>query len=90
VIGKSVKGYGYGIQKIFPDFELLKALDAEGYVGTPLFDSANKPIGIIAILDSRPIENIKMVENVLQIYAMRASAELERKQKEEVLYALNK
>jgi diguanylate cyclase (GGDEF)-like protein/PAS domain S-box-containing protein len=90
VVGKSVKGYEYGIQKLFPDFDLLKALGAEGYVGTPLFDSANKPIGIIAVLDSRPIENIQMVENVLQIYAIRASAELERKQNEEVLQELNK
>ena len=89
VIGKSVKGYKSGIQKAFPDFELLKALGAEGYVGTPLFDSSNNPIGIIAALDSKPIENIKIIEDVLQIYALRASAELERKQKEEELQKVN-
>lgn len=90
VMGKSVKGYRHGIQKIFPDFELLKALDVEGYVGTPLFDSSNKPIGIIATLSLKPIENIQAIENILQIYAMRASAELERKQKEEELQCVNK
>jgi diguanylate cyclase (GGDEF)-like protein/PAS domain S-box-containing protein len=90
VIGKTVKGYEYGIQKTFPDFELLKALGAEGYVGTPLFDSSAKPIGIIATLNTKPIHSIKAIENVLQIYAMRASAELERKQKEEELQRLNK
>jgi diguanylate cyclase (GGDEF)-like protein/PAS domain S-box-containing protein len=90
VIGKIVKGYADGVQKLFPEFELLKLLNIEGYVGTPLTDTLNKPIGIVAVLSLKPIENIKSVENILQIYAMRASAELERKQKEEELQSLNK
>jgi diguanylate cyclase (GGDEF)-like protein/PAS domain S-box-containing protein len=89
VIGKSVNGYESGVQNKFPNFELLQVLGAEGYVGAPLFDSSKKPIGIIAVLDSKPIENIRSVEEVLQIYAMRASAELERKQSEEELHRYN-
>jgi diguanylate cyclase (GGDEF)-like protein/PAS domain S-box-containing protein len=89
VIGKQVNGYKNNIQKTFPDFDLLKFLNVEAYVGTPLFNSENKPIGIIAILNIKPIKNLKLVENILQIYAMRASAELERKQKEEELQSLN-
>jgi diguanylate cyclase (GGDEF)-like protein/PAS domain S-box-containing protein len=90
VINNGVKGYRCDVQKEFPDFELLKALGAEGYVGSPLVDSSNKPIGIVAVLDTKPIDNIKAAEDILQIYALRASAELERKQKEEVLENLNK
>ncbi len=90
VMGKSIKGYECNIQKKFPEFALLKVLGVEGYVGTPLFNSSNKPIGIIAVLNSKPIKNIKSIENVLQIYAVRASAELERKQKEQLLHDLNK
>jgi diguanylate cyclase (GGDEF)-like protein/PAS domain S-box-containing protein len=90
IFGKTVKGYKCGIQEQFPGFELLKALNVDGYVGAPLFDSTGKPIGIIATLSLKAIEDVKLSENILQIYAVRASAELERKRKEEVLKNINK
>jgi diguanylate cyclase (GGDEF)-like protein/PAS domain S-box-containing protein len=90
VINHTVNGFESGTQNKFPEFDLLKALNVEGYVGTTLFNSSNEPIGLIAVLNSKPINNLQKKKDVLQIYAMRAAAELERKQREVQLEHLNK
>jgi len=85
VISKSVTGYASGIQQAFPDLPLLTTLNIEGYVGSPLFDLQGQPLGLIAVLNCKPISNVKHIESLLQIFAIRAAAELERKQSEEAL-----
>lgn len=85
VIGKGITSYESGVQKAFPEFSLFSNLGIEGYVGAPLFDSHNKPLGLVAVLNQRPINNIRQIESLVQIFATRAAAELERKQTEETL-----
>ena len=85
VIGKGVTGYASGILQAFPDFSLLTTLNIEGYVGSPLFNSQDQPLGLIAVLNHKPISNVNRIETLLQIFAVRAAAELERKQMEAAL-----
>ncbi len=85
VVGKVLCCYPRGVQQQFPKDELLKDMDVDCYVGVPLFDSKNQPLGLIAILDGEPLSNPRFVESTLRVFAARASAELERKRAEEAL-----
>ena len=50
VLNKMVYSCSSNVQNEYPDFGLLKTIQAESYVGAPLFDSNGESIGIIAIL----------------------------------------
>lgn len=67
------------VQESFPDFPLLADLKAESYAGIALWGNEDRPIGLIAVADVKPMKNVELVETLLQIVAMRASAELERR-----------
>ena len=80
VLGESVCVYQSGIQDHFPDDHLLIEMGAESYIGTPLWTSAGEPLGILALVDKKPIGNGGLAKRLLQIAAMRAGSELEREQ----------
>jgi len=73
------------IQQLFPEDLLLVDMQAECYAGIPLLDSAGKVIGLIAVLDGKPMENTAYVTSLLQMVATRVAAELEREQSERAL-----
>lgn len=83
VVGKSLCSYPHGVQQLFPRDRLLMDMGIESYVGTPLFDSAGHALGLIVVLDGKPLSNARRAESMLQIFAVRAAAELERRQAEE-------
>jgi PAS domain S-box-containing protein len=58
---------------------MLQEMNVECYVGVPLFDSWGRPLGIMAVLDGKPLKNPEFVESTLRVFAARASAELERR-----------
>ncbi len=78
--------YSQGVQQDFPNDPLLKKMGIESCVGTPLFNANGKVMGLMAIMDDKPLNHQKRVESMLQICAARASAELERMQALEALY----
>ncbi|WMW21258.1 PAS domain S-box protein [Methanolobus mangrovi] len=77
--------YPSNIQELFPDDHLLKEMEAESYWGTPLKDSAGRSIGLLIILDDRPMEHSANTHSMLKSFAARAAAELERRRTEEAL-----
>ena len=64
---------------------MLAKLGAKGYVGSPLLDSAGRCLGLICALTRKPLQHPKLAESLLQIFAVRASSELERKNYEDEL-----
>ena len=70
--------YGSGLQEIFPMSELMGQLETESYLGAPLLDASGQPIGILAVLDTRPMQASPEDRDLLTIFASRAAAELER------------
>ncbi len=70
--------YPDSIQQKFPKDELLVQMGIESYAGTPVFDSDSRVIGILVVLDGKPLEKLPLVSSLLQFFAMRVSAELER------------
>jgi PAS domain S-box-containing protein len=79
------------VQQIFAEDLDLASMQAESYLGIALKDDHDKAIGNLCILDSKPISKIKRAESlgILQVFAARASAELQRKNVNEALKTLN-
>ena len=88
IIGQQVHTYQSNLQSTFPDDAYLVEYGFESYVGIPLFDSQNKPLGLMFSMFRRPIENVEFNESVMCIFAARTAAEIERKLKEEEKEAL--
>ncbi|MDJ1184653.1 EAL domain-containing protein [Roseofilum casamattae] len=74
-----------GVQQQFPEDLDLVQMQAESYFGIALRDSQGNSIGDLCILDPQPIQNPQWAEQILRIFAARASAELERQQAEVIL-----
>ncbi len=74
--------YPRAVQEAFPDSPMLKRLGVESYRGIVLHDSEGKTIGLLAVLDNLPMQEDPLAENLLQVFAARASAELSRQQAE--------
>jgi PAS domain S-box-containing protein len=72
--------YPENLSQIFPDTPWLTSKNIESFIGTPLFNSRGKVMGLMAVMDSKPLLHQTQIEFILQIFAARASAELERVQ----------
>ena len=77
--------YPRNVQAQFPNAPLLKPLSVESYVAIPFFDSSGTPLGLLGVMDSKPLENVQLAESLLVIFALRIAPELERQQAEAVL-----
>jgi PAS domain S-box-containing protein len=79
VVGQALCSFPEHVQEHFPLDHMLQEMNVECYVGVPLFDSWGRPLGIMAVLDGKPLKNPEFVESTLRVFAARASAELERR-----------
>ncbi len=75
--------YPASVCQFFPKDQVLLDLQAESYVGVTLFGHAGEPIGLIAVIGRKPLQNRKLAEASLQLVAIRASGEIARLQMEE-------
>ena len=90
VVGKTTCIHPKGVQELFPEDELLKDLAIESYAGTPLFDSRGEPIGLLVAMHRRPLGDPALVGMVIEIFAARAAAELERRRYDSELQTANR
>lgn len=67
-------------QQMFPEDRLLVELGATAYAGIPLLGPDGHAEGILAVFFSEPLEDTSLVRSMLQIFATRAGAELDRQQ----------
>jgi PAS domain S-box-containing protein len=74
--------YPSGVQAQFSDAPLLEPLNIESYAAIPFFDSMGIPLGLLGIMDSKPLANVPLAETLLPIFALRIATELERQQTE--------
>ena len=85
VVQKQLCSYPSGIQQMFPLDLMLTQMGAEGYVGSPMIDTGGRCLGLVCALTRQPLLRPKLAEALLQIFAIRAAIELERKQYEDAL-----
>ena len=73
------------VQERFPECRSLGDLNAVSYMGAPLFNSAGQLIGNLCIIDNKPLKDEWRAKSILEIFAARAAAEIERKRAEDAL-----
>src|SRR5262245_53743168 len=80
--------YPEKLQQFFPRNEAIKRMRAEAYVGVPLRNSLGDVIGHLVVIDDKASTRDALWLSVLQTFAGRAGAELERQQADEKLRAM--
>tara|TARA_R110001583_G_scaffold156831_5_gene308727 strand:+ start:23387 stop:26983 length:3597 start_codon:yes stop_codon:yes gene_type:complete len=78
VIEGDICFYPNNIQSLFPDDEMLVEMGAVSYQGIVLKNSQNKSIGLLAIVDDKPMTIGTHTNSLLDSLAVRAAIELER------------
>jgi len=73
------------LQVLFPDDLWLQEVGAQSYVGIPMFSSEGLVIGHLGAMDNKPMANPQRIQQMLQIFANRSAAELERRHTEQAL-----
>jgi len=87
VLKRGFRAFPSDVLEKFPKDEVLKELGAQSFVAMPLADHKGKTVGLMGVIDTKPMENVQIAESTLQIFAARAAAEIERKRFEEDLNA---
>jgi PAS domain S-box-containing protein len=79
------------VQTVFAEDLDLVTMQAESYLGIALRDDEDIVIGNLCVLDTKPMSETTRAEaiGILQVFAARASAELQRKNVNEALNRLN-
>ena len=87
VVGREFR---YSPQGVHPEFRpgtMLSELGFDSYAAYSLNAAAGRQLGLIAAMDRRPMPDRELTEAMLKIFAVRASAELERSRAEEAVRA---
>ena len=85
VLQNSVCCFPSKVRYLFPQDEVLQEMEAESYVGVILRSTRGDPIGFIAVIGRKPLINKELTINILQLVAVRAAGELERRSAERAL-----
>jgi diguanylate cyclase (GGDEF)-like protein len=71
------------LQREFPNNPALRDMAAQSFLGVAIVDADKHAIGLIAVLDDKPMDQVKQMQEVVQIFVSRAGAELHRLEAEE-------
>lgn len=82
--------FPHSVQSLFPKDKDLLQMEAESFIGIPIYSPDSQFMGHIAILDIKPMKESEGLKSVLHIFASRAAAELERRRFEERLILAQK
>jgi|GEM_PF-1475946 len=69
----------------FPKDEILKKMAIESYCSTGIKDKSGKKIGILLLMDSKPIRNPKGIKDIITVLGDRVGADLQRIKNEQKL-----
>lgn len=83
VVSKGLCIYRNDVQRLFPKDSQLRELGVASYLGTSLRSATREVIGILVAMDRKPLKSPRRAERILESFAARAAAELERKQVED-------
>lgn len=83
VLSQGLCVYPDRVQERFPHDHLLVEMGARSYLGAPMLDSQGRELGHIAIINRYPLDETEQAAGILEIFADRAAAELERLETEE-------
>jgi PAS domain S-box-containing protein len=85
VLGQQFRAYPSRLRELFPDDHDAELQGTESYAGYPLHGMDGRPLGNISIASRQPLVHLDRIESMLQIFAVRAAAEIEQLQAREAL-----
>jgi signal transduction histidine kinase/DNA-binding NarL/FixJ family response regulator len=88
--GQGCQYFPEGVQALFPLEKELVEMEAESYAGIPLLSSGGDLLGHLAVLDDKVFGDEPRHTAILEIFAARAAAEIERQQVAEALLQASK
>ena len=71
------------LQATFPQFQRLADLGAESYCAVPLRTKSGAGIGLLVVMDTKPLEHSDGLQSLLEVFAPRIAAEFERRRAEQ-------
>uniref|UniRef100_UPI00286A1A9F PAS domain S-box protein n=1 Tax=Chamaesiphon sp. OTE_8_metabat_110 TaxID=2964696 RepID=UPI00286A1A9F len=77
--------YPRNVQAQFPNAPLLKPLAVESYMSIPFCGANGNVLGLLGVMDGKPLANVHLAESLLTIFASRIVTELDRQQHESIL-----
>jgi diguanylate cyclase (GGDEF)-like protein/PAS domain S-box-containing protein len=78
-----------GVQLAYPHDLWLKRLYIDSFMGIPLANAAGEVVGLLAVMDGKPMNcNLLVEQQLLQVFAGRTVAELERRNTEAMMHNL--
>jgi signal transduction histidine kinase len=85
--GKRVCIHQKNVIKTFPKDLLLQEMGVESYVGAPILFANSDKIGLLVLLDDKPMEDKELFYSITEFLALRVAVELERTHMEKILNA---
>ncbi|MBL1276338.1 MAG: hypothetical protein COB30_009625 [Ectothiorhodospiraceae bacterium] len=77
------------VQALYPRDELLTQMEADSYYGAPLMTKDQGTIGLVAVLDTKPMQHNEWTAPVLGVFAARIAVEALRQNALKKLTTLN-
>ena len=71
------------VQATFPQFQRLADLGAESYCAVPIRTKSGAVIGLLVVMDTKPLEHSDDLQSLLGVFAPRVAAEFERRRAEQ-------
>ena len=78
VIAGNICSHTHALQDRFPNIALLKAWNADSYVGHPIRNARGEVEGLVALLDDKPLTDTEFAESLLGLVTERIAAEMQR------------
>ena len=77
--------YEQGVQALFPHFPPLATLGVDSHSGVSIRNKQGDAVGLIVVMDTKPITHQERLQALLHVFAPRVAAELQRKHTETAL-----
>ncbi|TKB91865.1 MAG: PAS domain S-box protein [Nitrospira sp.] len=71
------------VQATFPQFQRLTDLGAESYCAVPIRTKGGAAVGLLVVMDTKPLEHRDFLPSLLEVFAPRIAAEFERMRAEQ-------
>ena len=71
------------LQAMFPRFQRLTDLGPESYCAVPLRTKGGAAIGLLVVMDTKPLQQGDYMQSLLEVFAPRVAAEFERQRAEQ-------
>lgn len=89
VCGTRVYCYASAVREAFPADKLLFDMNAESYIGAPFLHTDGGLIGLLVIMDTKPMEERELYSAVVEFFAARIGTEYRRQAVEDSLRRIN-